>query len=148
MNRRSLALLAAAAAFAAGSSQAATTADYYAVIQQVAAAHARLWARLAPADRRLLITLAERLHDALRPNAHLPEDARRLIATAARGHLSPAEIELLADDASAELSLMGPRMTDMPTNFTIDYPQLRAALQDEDRVYAVVAGVLKTRMTR
>jgi hypothetical protein len=143
MNRRSLALLAAAALLMACPAMAAP--DDYAVIQQVAVAHAHIWARLKPQDRRLLGALADRLYDALPPNAQLPQVAGRLIAKAARGRLSSDQVAVLADDASAALSLRGARMTDMPKDFSIDYLQLQATLQDENRAYALVSNIMKTK---
>ena len=143
--RRTLAFLL-AASLAAAPLTAGSAPQYGASpIQQIVAAHERTRAQLAPADRRLLDSLADRLRVALPKNARLPEDARSLIAAAARGALSPAEVGALADDSSAQLLQATQQMQETQMSFNLQYLQLQSQMQNENRAYTAVSNIMKTK---
>jgi len=112
---------------------------------QLIAAHARLRARLAPADRQLLDALAARVRAALPRDPHLPEDARRVIAAASHGGLSPDEVDALADDVTTALMEATQQMQESQMSFNMQYLQLQSQMQNENRSYTAVSNIMKTK---
>jgi hypothetical protein len=120
-----------------------------AVISAYAESPERVRGRLPADDRAVLDQMSAQVHRVLPRNAHLPEDARRILAAAMPG-LSAAEIEALANYAtgnSSQRSLMQAtqQMQETQMSFNLQYLGLQNQMQNENRQFTMVSNIMKTK---
>jgi hypothetical protein len=121
-----------------------------AAISAFAASHERVKDRLPAADRAVLDEMSARVRRALPRNAHLPEDARRILAIAMPG-LTGSEIEALANYATGEASQSSlmqatQQMQETQMSFNLQYLQLQNQMQNENRQITMVSNIMKTKL--
>ena len=121
-----------------------------AAISAFAAAHERVKDRLPAADRAVLDEMSARVRRALPRSAHLPEDARRILANAMRG-LTGTEIEVLANYTTGEASQSSllqatQQMQETQMSFNLQYLQLQNQMQNENRELTMVSNIMKTKL--
>jgi len=113
-----------------------------------AASHERLRARLPVQDRAVLDQMSAHVRRALPPNAHLPEDARRILSRALP-NLSASEIDALTNyaggDSSSQLLQATQRMQETQMSFNLQYLQLQNQMQNANRQYTAVSNIMKTK---
>jgi hypothetical protein len=118
-------------------------------ISVFAASHQRVKGRLPEADRIILDRMSAQVRRALPRNARLPEDARRILATAMPG-LAVDEIEALANYATGDAgqsSMMQAtqQMQEAQMSFNLQYLALQNQMQNEERQFTMISNIMKAR---
>ena len=124
-------------------------AETSASVSAFAAAHERVRSRLSAEDRAVLDELSAKVRRTLPRHAHLPEDARRILATAMPG-LSPGELDVLTNyvtGSASQSSLMQAtqQMQEEQMSFNLQYLGLQNQMQNENRQFTMVSNIMKTK---
>jgi hypothetical protein len=109
-----------------------------------AAAHSHLQNRFSPQQQALLTSLGEQVRQQLPRGAHLPEDARRILAIGFPS-LTGVELDSLSAYVAGNLLSQTQQMQETQMSFNLQYLQLQESQQNEDREYSCLSNVLKTK---
>jgi hypothetical protein len=119
-------------------------------VSQFAASHQRIKAKLTAEDREILDQLSAKVRKALPRNAQIPDDVIKTLSSSSRG-LTPEEIEALGTYVSGEISSENgllqatQQMQESQMSFNLQYLQLQSQMQNENRNYAMVSNIMKTK---